>query len=168
MNTYYLWDEERLSRYLIFESLIHYGNCPSKCAICFNPPITYWKGTVWPSLISVYRWTKDIDRWNSCVSAQSRQGITRLKMARASLFFSGLIVKWKARFNSSSCPQPHPHKFFLLHQLLYGTFAHSNALFHAGYCIQLVFFTRIPNRYEIWSLCIVHNASGCDRSFIGK
>ena len=118
MNAYYLWDEERLSRYLIFERLIHFGNCPSKCAICFSPSITCWKGTVWPSFISVYRWTKDIDRWNSCVSAQSRQGITRLKMARASLFFSSLILKWKARFNSSSCPQLHPHNFFLLHSTL--------------------------------------------------
>jgi hypothetical protein len=138
-----------------------------ECAICFTPSITCWKGLSWPPFILVYRWTKVMDR--GVVGAQSHHGITQLKMARAP-------VTWQA---NSTLPYSQLQSsffslilalalFYYIQSLSYGIFTHPNALIHPGAYIQLAFFTWVSNRYQVWSLCIVYNASGCYKSTISK
>lgn len=93
-------------------------------------------------------------------------------------FFLVWLGYMKSALQVFLTPNYNPHTFFSLilayalfyfnQALSYGTFTHPNALFHAGAYIWLAFFTRISNYYQVWSLCIVYNASGCDGSLFGN
>jgi hypothetical protein len=164
-----------LVKVLDFRKIDIFCELPLKCVIWFSPSINCWKGHVDPRLLwfNVYRWTKDMDRWIVVDNAQSHQGITQSKVARAP-FFSSLIGLHENALQLFLTPNYYNSLilalalFYYIQPLSYGTFTHSNALFHAGAYIQLAFFTRISNRYQVWSLCIVYNASYYDKSSIGK